>query len=129
MRSAGSFVGNMLRAYLHILLLIGQVSVLQSLWNAAYGSCRAIGCYMITWLMQYLPMQLSGLDVACMKASDGLQVMLVAVHPWDCHGAKQAGLQAAYIDRASVPFPGFFQPPDLICSSLLELANQLIGSR
>ena len=56
-----------------------------------------------------------------------LQVMLVAVHPWDCNGAQAAGLQAAFIARHGEQYPGFFQAPDYQAASLEDLAKQLKG--
>ncbi|KAK9833698.1 hypothetical protein WJX74_003087 [Apatococcus lobatus] len=53
------------------------------------------------------------------------EVMLVAVHPWDCNGAMQAGLQAAYLDRNSIPFPPFFTQPTLTSTSMSDLVDQL----
>ena len=54
-----------------------------------------------------------------------LQVMLVAVHPWDCNGAKAAGLKAAFIARKGQQYPEFFLAPDYTASSLEDLAHQL----
>ena len=54
-----------------------------------------------------------------------LQVMLVAVHPWDCNGAKAAGLKTAYIAREGQQYPGYFLPPDYVASSLEDLAWHL----
>ena len=53
------------------------------------------------------------------------QVMLVAVHPWDCNGAKAAGLKTAFIARKGEEFPGIFRAPDYHASSLEDLAEQL----
>lgn len=53
------------------------------------------------------------------------QVMLVAIHPWDCAGAKEAGLKAAYINRDGTPYPSFFARPDAEFSSFEALANAL----
>lgn len=36
---------------------------------------------------------------------------LVAVHPWDIHGAIHAGLDAGWVNRASDPYPGPFASP------------------
>lgn len=57
-------------------------------------------------------------------------LMLVAVHPWDIHGAKCAGLKAAYLDRGK-PFPDFMKSPDLTARSLTDLADSVaeLGSR
>ena len=40
------------------------------------------------------------------------QVMMVASHPWDCHGALRAGLLAAYVQREG----GRATPPSSRCS-------------
>ncbi|MDQ3717143.1 MAG: haloacid dehalogenase type II [Actinomycetota bacterium] len=52
-------------------------------------------------------------------------LMLVAVHPWDCDGALRAGLQAAWIDRAGAPYPPMFATPDCTATSIVDLAAQL----
>lgn len=52
-------------------------------------------------------------------------LMLVAVHPWDCDGALRAGLRAAWIDRTGAPYPSMFQTPELTATSLPDLAVQL----
>ncbi|DBA82844.1 hypothetical protein WJX77_008348 [Trebouxia sp. C0004] len=53
------------------------------------------------------------------------QVMLVAIHPWDCAGAKEAGLKAAYINRDGTPYPGFFAQPDAEFTSFEKFADAL----
>ena len=54
-----------------------------------------------------------------------VQVMLVAVHPWDCNGAKAAGLKTAFIARNGEQWPEIFRAPDYYASSLQDLAEQL----
>ena len=49
----------------------------------------------------------------------------MAVHPWDCNGAKAAGLKAAFIARKGEEFPEIFRAPDYHASSLEDLAEQL----
>jgi 2-haloacid dehalogenase len=51
--------------------------------------------------------------------------MLVAVHPWDTDGARRAGLQAAYVDRAGSGYPGHFTPPTITVASFVGLAESL----
>ncbi len=53
------------------------------------------------------------------------QAVLVAVHPWDIHGAHEAGLMTAWIDRAGSPYPACFAPSDLTVAGLQELATRL----
>ena len=49
-------------------------------------------------------------------------MLLVAVHPWDIHGAARAGLQTAWLNRTGAPYPSYFEAPDYTVSSLPELA-------
>lgn len=51
--------------------------------------------------------------------------MLVAVHPWDVHGAKRAGLRTAWINRVGGDFPAGFEAPDIEATSIVDLAAQL----
>lgn len=53
------------------------------------------------------------------------RAMLVACHPWDLEGAHRAGLATAWVNRAGGPFPGYFAPPDVEVSSLVDLADRL----
>lgn len=40
------------------------------------------------------------------------QMLLVAVHPWDIHGARQAGLRTGWITRQATPYPDYFNAPE-----------------
>ncbi len=51
--------------------------------------------------------------------------MLVAVHPWDIHGASKAGLRTAYLNRNGTPYPHFFDRPDIEVSTLTDLASRV----
>jgi 2-haloacid dehalogenase len=51
--------------------------------------------------------------------------MLVAVHPWDTHGAREAGLAAAWLNRSAGRYPRYFARPDLEATSLTDLAEKL----
>jgi 2-haloacid dehalogenase len=55
------------------------------------------------------------------------QAVLIAVHPWDVHGAKRAGLRAGWIDRHGQPYPDVFAPPDVSAADLPALARALAG--
>ncbi len=51
---------------------------------------------------------------------------MVAVHPWDLHGAKRAGLATAYVDRHGAPYPDVFLPPDVTGPDLPAVARGLL---
>jgi 2-haloacid dehalogenase len=55
------------------------------------------------------------------------QMLLVAVHPWDIHGARQAGMRTGWIARRLAPFPGYFSAPDLQAPDLGALARQILS--
>lgn len=52
---------------------------------------------------------------------------LVATHPWDIHGAGQAGLITAFVARGR-PYPLFMTPPDVTGASLLAVIAALVGA-
>jgi 2-haloacid dehalogenase len=52
---------------------------------------------------------------------------LLAVHPWDVQGAQAAGLIGAWLDRDAAPYPAFFPAPDVMASTLPDLARRLVG--
>ena len=57
---------------------------------------------------------------------DADRMALVAAHPWDVHGAKQAGWLTAYVARG-VPFPSsVMSRPDVEGASLSEVARRLV---
>ena len=49
-------------------------------------------------------------------------MLLVAVHPWDIHGAHIAGLGTAWINRSGATYPGYFASPTLEATSISHLA-------
>ena len=53
------------------------------------------------------------------------EAMLVAVHPWDIHGAHAAGLSTAWIDRSGASYPSTMHPADLEVDSVSTLAARL----
>ncbi len=53
------------------------------------------------------------------------EAMMVAVHPWDLHGAGRAGLRTAFVDRAGAGYPPTMRAPDLVVGSFTELATRL----
>lgn len=56
-----------------------------------------------------------------------VEMMLVAVHPWDIDGAHRAGLATAWINRTGATYPDYFSAPTLEATSVHHLA-QLLSS-
>ena len=61
-------------------------------------------------------------DACRVQPSD---LLLVAVHPWDIHGAAQAGLRTAWLNRTGETYPSYFTAPDHTLTALGELATRL----
>lgn len=55
-------------------------------------------------------------------------LLMVAAHDWDLHGARAAGLEVAYVDRPGMGFQPRQERPSLSAGSLLELADLIIAS-
>ncbi|MFF0989916.1 haloacid dehalogenase type II [Kocuria nitroreducens] len=54
---------------------------------------------------------------------DGM--LMIAVHPWDLHGAARAGMRTAWIDRYGAPYPQYAHTADIRVSGVRELAARL----
>jgi len=53
------------------------------------------------------------------------ELLLVAAHPWDIHGAARAGLRTAWVDRSGTQYPDFLAAPETTVRSLPELADEV----
>ncbi|MGA7689073.1 MAG: haloacid dehalogenase type II [Jiangellales bacterium] len=56
---------------------------------------------------------------------EAASMTLVAVHPWDVHGAQRAGLTGAWLRRGASAYPDYLPPPDVAASDVRELAALL----
>src|SRR5262245_26418620 len=54
------------------------------------------------------------------------EVLFVANHPFDCIGAKSAGMYAAYINRRMRPFGMTPHQPDIVVPDMTSLADRLV---
>jgi 2-haloacid dehalogenase len=50
-------------------------------------------------------------------------MLLVAVHPWDVHGARRAGLRSAWVNRSGGAFPATFLEPTYTVAGVDQLAE------
>ncbi|MDI3214039.1 haloacid dehalogenase type II [Arthrobacter sp. AL12] len=60
--------------------------------------------------------------------ADPADMVLVAVHPWDIHGAARAGLRTAWLNRDGGNYPIYFQAPDFTVTALTELPEALAAA-
>jgi 2-haloacid dehalogenase len=57
--------------------------------------------------------------------ADPADMVLVAVHPWDIHGAARAGLRTAWLNRDGGRYPSYFQAPEFTVTALTDLPEAL----
>lgn len=57
----------------------------------------------------------------------GDEAVMVAVHPWDLHGAHRAGMRTAWVDRTGEPYPGHVAAPDYTVATVGDLVTHLSG--
>ncbi len=50
---------------------------------------------------------------------------LVAVHPWDVHGAQRAGLLGVWVNRTGGGYPPYLPAPDVTVARLTDLPSAL----
>ncbi|MET3923637.1 haloacid dehalogenase type II [Arthrobacter sp. UYEF20] len=62
---------------------------------------------------------------ATTAGTDAGRMLLVAVHPWDIHGAARAGLRTAWLNRTGAAYPGHFEAPEFTITSLPDLPTAL----
>lgn len=70
------------------------------------------------------PARSAYLDALTRTATEG-KAYLVAVHAWDIHGATEAGLNTAWINRTGAPYPAHFHAPTTTAVSITDVARQL----
>ncbi|MBH0083314.1 haloacid dehalogenase type II [Salinibacterium sp. SWN167] len=58
-------------------------------------------------------------------ALDTTAVYLVAVHPWDIHGAAAAGLSTVWVNRSGANYPEHFTAPTMTVEQLDQLRPRL----
>jgi 2-haloacid dehalogenase len=64
---------------------------------------------------------------ASVCGTDPARMLMVAVHPWDLHGAARSGMRTAWIDRAGSRYPAHAAPPTYAVDALTALPDALAG--
>jgi 2-haloacid dehalogenase len=54
------------------------------------------------------------------------EILFIANHPFDCIGAKSAGMHTAFIDRRQRPFGITPYQPDILARTMKDLADVMV---
>ncbi|WP_160669335.1 haloacid dehalogenase type II [Pseudarthrobacter sp. ATCC 49987] len=65
---------------------------------------------------------------AAASGADLAGMLLVAVHPWDIHGAARAGLRTAWLNRTGGSYPSYFETLEFTVTALTELPAALAAA-
>ncbi len=58
---------------------------------------------------------------------DPSSMVMVAVHPWDIHGAARAGMRTAWVNRSGGAYPSHFEAPTWSVAGIDGIAAVLAG--
>ena len=58
---------------------------------------------------------------------DVTEMMMVAVHPWDIHGAARVGMRTVWVNRGQGRYPSYFSRPDHVVGGVDEIVGLLPG--
>jgi len=82
--------------------------------------------YSVDAVERYKPFEDIYKFVANKESLDTCEVIMVASHDWDLFGAKNAGLQTAYINRKDVIYNPFYLPPDICDDNMVKLSQKIV---
>lgn len=86
-------------------------------------------CLSVDAVRRWKPAPEPYLYAAAELGVDPPQLALVAAHPWDCAGARAAGLRAGWVNRAGGAWPAGFAPPDVTGVDLPAVVTGLLTAR
>lgn len=113
--------------YRLVTLTNGSASVAEKLFTAAGIRDSLERLLSVEDAPAWKPARAAYDHAAAACGTDPEHLLLVAVHPWDIHGAARAGLATAWINRSGAAYPGYFATPDHTVTSLRELPGALAG--
>lgn len=106
----------------------GSAAIAESLLESGGVRGRFAQCLSVQDAPRWKPAR-EAYDYAAQQTGRAAQeLMLVAVHPWDIHGAAAAGLRTAWINRTGAAYPSYFQAPEIEAEHLVGLAEILTAT-
>lgn len=102
----------------------GPTTTAERLFATAELSDLITGMLSVEGHAPWKPARAAYLDAVERTNTEGL-AYLVAVHPWDIHGATEAGLSTIWVNRAAAAYPEHFHPPTFSVTSIGAIDSQL----
>lgn len=111
-----------------VTLTNGGVELVQVLLERAGLSGYVQRCLSVDAVRRFKPAPQPYRYAAAELGVEAARTALVAAHPWDCAGARAAGLRAGWVNRRGEPWPGVFAPPDVTGGDLAAVVTGLLDS-
>lgn len=82
------------------------------------------GVHSVEWAKRYKPSRAAYMSAVEEMRGEPGEIMLVATHAWDCHGAKRVGMTTGFVRRGQ-EWPAHFDAPDVAGDQLLDVATAI----
>ncbi|HYX50692.1 MAG TPA: haloacid dehalogenase type II [Ktedonobacteraceae bacterium] len=112
--------------YTMVVFSNGSPAMLTSIMDAANLHAFFQGFVSVDEVKVFKPSPLVYRHVASSLGRSIDEVRLISSNPFDVIGAEASGMQAAWINRSSGVFDTLAPMPDMVVTSLAELANMLL---
>lgn len=110
-----------------VALTNGNAAITRGLFERAGLAARLARIVSIDEVRRWKPSALVYRHCADVAGVAPDRLALVAVHPWDVHGAKMAGLAGGFVARGGASFPSIMRAPDVTGATLVEVVDQLVA--
>ncbi|HEY3033029.1 MAG TPA: haloacid dehalogenase type II [Streptosporangiaceae bacterium] len=109
-----------------VTLTNGGVELVRLLVKRAGLSGHVQRCLSVDAVRRFKPAPEPYRYAAAQLGVEAARMALVAAHPWDCAGARAAGLRSGWVNRRGQRWPGVFAPPDVTGSDLPTVVTGLL---
>jgi 2-haloacid dehalogenase len=106
----------------------GSVAIVRGLLERAGLEALVEGNFDVSAVRRWKPAPDPYLHACAELRVDPAEAALIAVHPWDVHGAMRAGLRGAWLDRDGLAWPAVFERPNVNAPDLPALAYSIMAS-
>ncbi len=113
------------KGYKLVALTNGTTEVLKKQMNFAGLEQYFEALYSVESVNSFKPQKITYDYVLKQQSVKPEEVIMVAAHSWDIHGANAAGLQTAFISRPGLMYYPLKKEPTFTAIDILELANMI----
>jgi 2-haloacid dehalogenase len=110
-----------------VTLTNGSAPVVQHLLDRAGFATHVRQCLSVDAVRRWKPAPEPYRYAAAEVGIEPSRLALVAAHPWDCAGARHAGLRSGWVNRRGETWPAAFPGPDVTGADLPAVIDGLLA--